>query len=63
MSEPASGIIPATSYGDPEPPAPRAKPKEKARAKGAATTPSLDASGAADSGADEIEKHELDTMA
>lgn len=63
MAEAASGIIPATSYGDSEPPAPRAKPKEKARAKGAAATPSFDIAGSTESGADEIEKHELDTMA
>jgi hypothetical protein len=62
MAEPAAGIISATSHGDAEPPAPRAKSKEKARAKGA-PAPSFDAASSADSAADEIEMHELDTMA
>lgn len=63
MAEAASGIIPATSYGDREPPGPRSKPKEKARVSGAAATAALAAPGTAEFAADEVEKHELDTMA
>ncbi|MFY9805323.1 MAG: hypothetical protein WA211_15260 [Candidatus Acidiferrales bacterium] len=63
MAEPASGIIPAASYGEREPPAPRGKAKEKARAQAAPAAPPGEAAASGESGADEIEKHELDTMA
>ena len=64
MAEPAASITRATSYGEQEPPASRSKQQAKARARGAAPAAVPESSSAADVvETDEIDKHELDTMA
>ncbi|MGD0426543.1 MAG: hypothetical protein ABSC10_07475 [Candidatus Acidiferrales bacterium] len=64
MAEPAAGITRATSFGEREPPASRSRQKGKAPVKGAAPTVAPDVTAPAEpADAEEIEKHELDTMA
>jgi hypothetical protein len=64
MAEPAAGITRATSFGEREPPASRSKQKGKARAKVPPRAVVAGVPSPADpSDADEVEKHELDTMA
>jgi hypothetical protein len=64
MAEPAAGITRATSFGEREPPASRSKQKAKARTKSAPLPAATEIPLPADAiEADEIEKHELDTMA
>jgi hypothetical protein len=64
MAEPAAGITRATSFGEREPPASRSKQKAKARAAGAPPSALAEILLPADPPeADEVETHELDTMA
>lgn len=64
MAEPTAGIIPASSFGEREPPASRGKPKEKARGKAAnASTPAEILLATDPDEMDGTEKHELDTLA
>jgi hypothetical protein len=68
MAEPAAGITRATSFGEREPPASRSRQKAKARAKSAPPVVVADVLAdvpppAESVDADDVEKHELDTMA
>jgi hypothetical protein len=64
MAEPTAGITRATSFGEREPPASRSKQKGKARARLASPSAAPEVSPPADAGeAEDVEKHELDTMA
>jgi len=64
MAEAAAGITHATSFGEREPPPSRSRQKAKARAKNALLSAAPEVPSPADPAeADEMEKHELDTMA
>jgi hypothetical protein len=64
MAEPTAGIARAAPFGEREPPASRSNQKSRGRAKSVPPAASAQIPASADpTEADEIEKHELDTLA